>query len=49
MIKELSKAKENAFKHAQWPLQLLKTPSGGSQEDVLKFRVKSLKVCKQIV
>jgi len=44
MIKELSKAKENAFKHAQWPFELLKAPL-----TEVRFRTKALKVCKQVL
>ncbi len=44
MIKELSKAKENAFKHAQWPFELLKAPLSE-----VRFRTKALKVCKQVL
>jgi hypothetical protein len=45
MIKELSKAKENCFKSAQWPFELLKAPSS-VPGDLLKFRIKALKVNK---
>ena len=44
MIKELSAAKKNAFKHSEWPLVLLKSPI----EDP-RFRIKALKIIKQLM
>lgn len=48
VVKELSTAKQNAFKNVDWPLQLMKLP-GSSERDTIKLRIKSLKFIKQIM
>ena len=42
MLKELSTAKENAFKNSQWPFELLKAQNLGDANETLKFRKKAL-------
>jgi hypothetical protein len=49
MMRELSTAKENAFKSAKWPFDLLKAQNLGGATETLKFRTKVLKVMKQIL
>jgi len=46
MLKELSTSKENAFKNAQWPFELLKAQNLGDATDTLKFRKKALQIMK---